>query len=120
MTRDRPETGRDMTGASITSIGARVPRREDAALLTGRGRFIDDIVRAGEAHACIVRSPFAHARIASIDVDDAAAAPGALAVLTHDDLAADGIAALAEPNRVSGRNGETTVIVPHPCSRRTA
>ena len=103
-----------MTGASITTIGARVLRCEDAALLTGRGRFIDDIARAGETHACIVRSPFAHARIVSIEVDDAAATRGVLAVLTHDDLAADGIAALAEPNRVVGRTGETTVIVPHP------
>ena len=98
----------------ITTIGARVPRREDAALLTGRGRFIDDIDRARQAHAWIVRSPHAHARIVSIDTADAAAMPGVVAVLTHRDLAADGIAPLSEPNRVIGRDGAKTVNVDHP------
>ena len=103
-----------MTGALVTTIGARVPRREDAALLTGNGRFIDDIERARQAHAWIVRSPHAHARIVSVDVSDAAATPGVLAVLTHRDLAADGVAPLSEPNRVTGRDGERTVNVDHP------
>ena len=97
-----------------TVIGARVPRREDAALLTGRGRFIDDVERARQAHARIVRSPHAHARIVSIDPKDAAAAPGVLAVLTHRELQADGIAPLIEPNGVTGRGGEKTVDVAHP------
>ena len=103
-----------MTGALVTTIGARVPRREDAALLTGNGRFIDDVERARQAHAWIVRSPHAHARIVSVDVSDAAATPGVLAVLTHLDLAADGVAPLSEPNRVTGRDGEQTVNVDHP------
>ena len=103
-----------MTGVSITTIGTRVPRREDAALLTGRGRFIDDIERARQAHAWIVRSPHAHARIVSIDTTDAAAAPGVVAVFTHADLEADGVRPLSEPNRVTGRNGETTINVGHP------
>ena len=60
----------------VTVIGARVPRREDAALLTGRGRFIDDVDRAHQVHAWIVRSPHAHARIVSIDTRDAAARRG--------------------------------------------
>jgi len=98
----------------ITSIGARVPRREDAALLTGRGRFIDDIDRAHQAHAWIVRSPFAHARIGFIDTADAAAMPGVVAVLTHRELAADGIAPLGDPNGVIGRNGAKTVHIDHP------
>ena len=95
-------------------IGARVPRREDAALLTGRGRFIDDVEHARQAHARIVRSPHAHARIVSIDATEAAAAPGVLAVLTHADLEADGVAPLSEPNEVTGRDGEKTVNVAHP------
>ena len=69
----------------VTVIGARVPRREDAALLTGRGRFIDDIERAHQAHA----------RIVSIDTGDAAAVPGVVAVLTHHQLQADGRVAVA-------------------------
>ena len=98
----------------ITTIGARVPRREDAALLTGRGRFIDDIDRARQAHAWMVRSPHAHARIVSVDTSDAAALPGVVAVLTRHDLEADGIAPLSEPNRVTGRDGAKTVNVDHP------
>ena len=104
----------EVTGASITSIGARVPRREDAALLTGRGRFIDDIDRAHQVHAWIVRSPHAHARIVSITTNDAAAAPGVVAVLTHRDLEVDGVTPLSEPNGVIGRDGEKTINVPHP------
>ena len=107
-----------MAGDFTTSIGARVPRREDAALLTGRGRFIDDVDLAHQAHAWIVRSPHAHARIASIDTDDAAAAAGVVAVLTHRELEADGVAPLSEPNRVIGRDGEATVNVPHPLLAR--
>ena len=107
-----------MTGNIITTIGARVPRREDAALLTGRGRFIDDIERAHQAHAWIVRSPHAHARILSIDAKDAAATAGVIAVFTNGDLEADGVAALSEPNRVTGRNGEKTINVAHPLLAR--
>ena len=97
-----------------TVIGARVPRREDAALLTGRGRFIDDVEHARQAHVRIVRSPHAHARIASIDAGGAAATPGVVAVFTHRDLEADGVAPLIEPNGVTGRGGEKTVNVAHP------
>jgi len=67
-------------------FGARVKRLEDPALLTGRGRFVDDVKLAGTLEACFVRSPFAHARIRSIDARAARAAPGVHAVLTADDL----------------------------------
>ena len=107
-----------MDGNRTTPIGARVPRREDPALLSGCGRFIDDIARANQAHAWIVRSPHAHARVVSIDTHDAAAAPGVIAVFTHRDLEADGVAPLSEPNTVIGRDGEPTVNVPHPLLAR--
>ena len=107
-----------MTGPVITSIGERVPRREDAALLTGGGRFIDDIDRAHQAHAWMVRSPHAHARILSIDTSEAAAVPGVVAILTPDDLEADGVAPLNEPNGVTGRDGEPTINVSHPLLAR--
>ena len=107
-----------MDSNSPTSIGARVPRREDPALLTGSGRFIDDIARAHQAYAWIVRSPHAHARIASIDTQDAATARGVIAVYTHHDLETDGVAPLSEPNTVIGRDGEPTVDVPHPLLAR--
>ena len=48
-------------------FGARVARLEDPALLTGRGRYVDDVMLPGTLHACFVRSPHAHARIKSID-----------------------------------------------------
>jgi aerobic carbon-monoxide dehydrogenase large subunit len=67
-------------------FGARVARLEDPALLTGRGRFVDDIKLAGALHACFVRSPHAHARIRAIDASAARAMPSVHAVLTADDL----------------------------------
>src|SRR5262245_32957300 len=68
-------------------IGARLPRLEDGALLTGKARFIDDIARPGVLHAAFVRSPHPHAAIRRIDTHDALAMPGVHAVLTLDDLA---------------------------------
>src|SRR5258707_4752847 len=69
-------------------FGARIARLEDPALLTGRGRFVDDIRLAGAMHACFVRSPYAHGKIRSLDAFAAGAMPGVHAVLTADDLPA--------------------------------
>ncbi len=66
-------------------IGASVRRKEDARLLTGRGRYVDDIRVAGLAHLAIVRSPHAHARIVRIDTRRAWRMPGVVAVLTVAD-----------------------------------
>jgi len=75
-------------------MGQAIPRVEDARLLTGGGRYTDDINLAGQACAFVVRSPHAHATIRSIDTAAAEAAPGVVAVLTGDDVAADGIGPL--------------------------
>jgi carbon-monoxide dehydrogenase large subunit len=83
-------------------FGARVARLEDPALLTGRGRFVDDIKLAGALHACFVRSPHAHARIRAIDASAARAMPGVHAVLTADDL----------PARMAG--SQIPMLVPSP------
>ena len=72
-------------------IGRPVRRKEDFRLLTGRGCFVDDVAPSGLAHAVIVRSPHAHARIASIDTAAARGMPGVLAVLTGADAIADGL-----------------------------
>jgi carbon-monoxide dehydrogenase large subunit len=72
-------------------IGEPVPRKEDLRLLTGRGRFGDDVNLPGQAYAAILRSPHAHARIEHIDTAPARAAPGVLAALTIDDYLADGL-----------------------------
>jgi carbon-monoxide dehydrogenase large subunit len=69
--------------------GTRVPRVEDNRLLTGRGTFVDDVVRPGMVHACFVRSPFAHARINGIDASAALELPGVHAVFTAEDLNPD-------------------------------
>lgn len=86
-------------------IGVSVPRREDAALLTGHGRFIDDIDLAGQLHASFVRSPYGHARIGTVDTQEAAAMPGVVAVLTGADLAADGVGLLQAPASPVGKDG---------------
>ncbi|MGG5889622.1 xanthine dehydrogenase family protein molybdopterin-binding subunit [Falsiroseomonas sp. HC035] len=72
-------------------IGQPVRRKEDVRLLTGGGTYTDDIDLPGQTHLAILRSPHAHARILSIDVEAARAAPGVLLVLTGHDAAADGL-----------------------------
>ena len=72
-------------------IGRPLPRKEDFRLLTGRGRFSDDVNLPGQAYAVMHRSPHAHARIAGIDPSAALEVPGVIAVLTGDDLLADGL-----------------------------
>src|SRR6185436_19624840 len=79
----------DLTRASNTGIGAPVPRVEDQRLLTGRGRYVDDMRLPNTAYAYVVRSPHAHARIVRIDKAAALAAPGVLAVLTGQEALAD-------------------------------
>jgi carbon-monoxide dehydrogenase large subunit len=68
-------------------IGTRVLRLEDQALLTGKGRFVDDIAAAGALVAAFARSPHPHALIRSVDASAARTLPGVVAVLTLDDLA---------------------------------
>lgn len=75
-----------MSGPAFDQIGVPLKRREDKRLLTGHGRYVDDIVIPGALHACFVRSPHAHARIVSIDCAAALACPGVVAVYTGADL----------------------------------
>jgi carbon-monoxide dehydrogenase large subunit len=80
-----------MVAGNDTGIGAPVRRREDQRLLTGRGRYSDDLNLPGQAYAVMVRSPHAHAAIRGIDTVAARAAPGVLAVLTGADLHTDNL-----------------------------
>jgi len=68
-------------------IGLSVKRREDRRLLTGRGRYVDDVRLSHLCHAAIVRSPHAHARIVDVDARRATVLPGVVAVLTIARLA---------------------------------
>jgi len=78
-------------------VGQPVRRNEDPRLLTGRGKFNDDLPREGEAVGYVLRSPHAHADIRSIDTARASGMPGILGVLTGQDLADDGIGAFPGP-----------------------
>src|SRR6202008_3776764 len=72
-------------------IGAAVRRKEDLRFLTGKGTYTDDINRPGQLHAYVLRSPHAHAEIASIDTAKAASAPGVAAILTSSALQVAGV-----------------------------
>ena len=69
-------------------VGQAVPRSEDAALLTGNARFIDDLAPVpGLCHVAILRSPYPHAKIRQISTEAAASLPGVLGVVTGRDIA---------------------------------
>ena len=107
-------------GGGSSGIGASVRRREDLRLLTGQGRYSDDFRLPDQVYAVMVRSPHAHAEIGAIDSETARAIPGVLAVLTGQDMLADGLrpiphavwsghpAEIALPNR----NTNTSAVVP--------
>ena len=68
-------------------MGARVKRVEDPKLLTGRGKFLDDITLPGMVEVAFVRSPYGHAKIRSIDTGEARQSPGVLAILAGEEAA---------------------------------
>jgi carbon-monoxide dehydrogenase large subunit len=76
----------DMAKPSSRFFGAAQRRNEDPALLTGKAQFVGDVPLARMGHAALVRSPFASARIKSIDVSAARQRPGVVAVITAEDL----------------------------------
>jgi aerobic carbon-monoxide dehydrogenase large subunit len=103
-------------------FGQPLKRQEDPRLITGRGRFGDDFVLAGQAYACFVRSPHPHARIRAIDPAAALAMPGVVAVLTGRDAAADGLAGIphrpvpTNPNEfpLGGPEAAPIFVAPYP------
>ena len=92
-------------------IGASIRRVEDPALITGAGHYTDDFQPAGTLHMSVLRSPYAHARITSIDVSAARAMAGVAAVLTGEDLDLDITAPVMTPGMK---------VPPHPVIARTA
>ena len=70
-----------------TFVGESVPRKEDGRLVQGQGVFVDDIKRHNMGYVHFVRSPYAHARIISVDVSAALEAPGVIGTLTGDEVA---------------------------------
>src|SRR5882672_9527130 len=75
------------TSAQICGMGHSMKRKEDPRFIRGRGNYVDDIQLPGMLHMDIVRSPFAHAKIKSINTDKAMKVPGVLAVITGETLA---------------------------------
>ena len=72
--------------STTSALGGVVRRREDPALVTGKGLYVDDVKRTGMLHVAFVRSPYAHARITSIDTDEARSMPGIKVIYTADDV----------------------------------
>jgi aerobic carbon-monoxide dehydrogenase large subunit len=94
-------------------IGQPVTRFEDRRLLQGGGRYLDDVRLPGQTHAVIVRSPHAHARIASIDTAAAAKAPGVLAVFTGEDVARDNLGTMQMTLKRKRPDGTPMFAPPH-------
>ena len=74
------------TSPEIGGMGHSVKRKEDPRFIRGKGTYVDDIKFPGMLYLDLVRSPYAHARIKSINTDQALAIPGVLAVLSGKDL----------------------------------
>ncbi|MDK3020000.1 xanthine dehydrogenase family protein molybdopterin-binding subunit [Pseudodonghicola flavimaris] len=89
-----------------------VTRVEDLRLLTGHGRYVDDIAPEGALHAYVLRAPVAHGTIVSLDVEDARTAEGVHLVLTAADLEAAGITAGMSGVVLDNRDG-TKAAAPH-------
>jgi len=98
----------------MTYIGQSVKRVEDKRFTTGKGKYTDDIKLVGMTHAFIVRSPYAHAKILSIDIDAALAHPGVVAIFTGKDIAAAGINGVPAGWQVNFKDGTTMKEPPHP------
>jgi carbon-monoxide dehydrogenase large subunit len=95
-------------------IGQSVSRFEDPRLLQGGGRFIDDVNIPGQAHAVLLRSPHAHARIVRMDMGAARALPGVLGIFTQADLAADGLGTTTVQLQRKRADGSPLFSRPHP------
>src|SRR5579871_3757523 len=108
----RPQPAREYKDVQTKfGIGQPVPRLEDPRFITGRGRFVDDIVLPHLCHGVLVMSPHAHARIKTVDTTKAKAAPGVLAVLTAADVEADKLGSLVPlmPEDMGGPKGFRTL-----------
>jgi len=95
-------------------IGQPATRIEDTRLTTGQGSYIEDLSLEGQAYAIFVRSPHAHALIKKIDIDDARALPGVLAIYTVEDLKADDIGNVPCGAPAMNKDGTPCVMPPRP------
>jgi carbon-monoxide dehydrogenase large subunit len=97
----------------VTAIGASVKRTEDIRFITGKGHYVDDVNRPGQAYAFFLRSPHAHATIDKIDASAALKSPGVVAILTGDDIAADKVGGLGCGWMIYSKDGSPMKAVSH-------
>ncbi|MDP3668107.1 MAG: xanthine dehydrogenase family protein molybdopterin-binding subunit, partial [Telluria sp.] len=103
------------------AIGKPLQRKEDLRLITGKGQFTDDFTLPGQVWAVMVRSPYPHARIESVDSQAALAMPGVLAVYSGADCLRDGLGPIPHspvPStkfdmKLTGPNGAKVFEGPH-------
>jgi len=95
-------------------IGKSIKRVEDHRFITGLGKYTDDITLPHMTHAFIVRSTQAHARIVGIDISEASAMDGVVAIFTGKEIEAAGIGGVPCGWQVNFKNGETMKEPPHP------
>ena len=95
-------------------IGQAITRVEDQRLITGQGRYTDDLSVPNATCMYILRSPHAHAEIKSLDVSEAKTAPGVLLVLTCEDVAADGLGPMPCMIPITNRDGSQRGDTPWP------
>ena len=96
------------------SVGRPELREEDIPLLQGRGRYVDDVRGLDTAQAYVLRSPYAHAKIRSIDTKAAQAAPGVLCVLTGNDPEIAALALQSPRMPRKKRDGSPAFVCPQP------
>jgi aerobic carbon-monoxide dehydrogenase large subunit len=95
-------------------IGLPLKRREDQRFLTGAGQYTDDVVMHGQTYAAFLRSPYAHARIKSIDTSAALKAPGVVRIFTGADLADAKVGGLPCGWLIHSKDGSPMKEPPHP------
>ena len=98
----------------VTALGASVKRTEDIRFITGKGHYVDDVNRHGQAFAYFLRSPHAHATIDKIDFSAALKAPGVVAIFTGDDIAADKVGGLICGWMIHSKDGSPMKAGAHP------
>ena len=99
---------------SAEGIGARVTRKEDKRFITGKGKYTDDVRLHGMTYASFVRSPHAHAKIKSINIDAAKAMPGVVDVLTGQQIVDDKVGNLICGWMIHSKDGSPMKMAPHP------
>jgi carbon-monoxide dehydrogenase large subunit len=95
-------------------VGQAVTRLEDQALITGGGRYTDDVSVPGQAYAYVLRSPHAHARIAGVDTARARSAAGVIAIFTGADVERDGLGLMPCIIPMKSRDGAPRHDTPRP------